>query len=109
MIDDKLISLFKAICKKSQDNALSWQESAAKDVFIAQLGGYLLRIEADERDFVTLEVIDSDRNSIATFREREFRQTTGDLHDEIIDLYKSARNIALHVDDKVNELLQILN
>lgn len=107
MIDEKLLTLLGAIITKTASGEVNWQESAARNVFAATLGDFTLRISVDD-NFVELNILDRDRNTIASIEERELRRQEPAAAEALESLYGSARKMALNVDKKVDVLLQML-
>lgn len=107
MIDEKLLSLLRAIVAKTDAGNVRWVESAAKDVFVASLGDFTLRIESED-GYAELAIFDSERNRIATLQERELRERSLGDGEALEHLYENARKMALNVDNKVDALLQML-
>lgn len=113
MRDPKALVLFQEILKKTEAGKLSWQPTAEPDKFIApMLGKYMLTllpytsrsqwgepqgppsvIVSDEKENTIVE-IDADIEGIS--------------QEELTTLQVFARRIALHADEKINELLQEL-
>lgn len=112
MQNAKVVKLFEAVLAKTRSGKIRWSPTAAESDYIAAIGGhFILSISELENGFAvspatyTLALKDQDGRELTRVQNVD----EGILSLDIRELYEAARRQALHVDEKIDSLLEALS
>jgi len=114
MADQQIIKFFDGVLSKTRAGRIPWGPTAEESKFIAAIGGqFVLSISAEDSEDSYGQIVRryslilSDRNGV------ELTTVTnsddGIAWQEIQELYETARRKALRVDEKIDNVLEVLS
>jgi len=113
MADQQTIRFFDGVLSKTRAGRIAWGPTAEESNFIAAIGGqFQLSISAydtnsygqTERHYALI-LRDRDGVELTTVRDSD----EGISWNEVQELYETARRKALRVDEKIGDVLEVLN
>jgi hypothetical protein len=112
MQNAKVVKLFEAVLAKTRSGKIRWSPTATESDYIAAIGGhFILSISELENGFAvspatyTLALKDQDGRELTRVQNVDEGIPSLDIR----ELYEAARRQALHVDEKIDSLLEALS
>ncbi len=115
MAYDKRTALVLRVCQSTDRNEISWQETEAEGVFQADFPDYSIRVSKrsvsrGEAPDIILAILDSEGTILDEVSDDEVSEDIGvqKAYPMMLDLYETARRIALGVEKALDDLLGLL-